>query len=80
MNELFNKIRNLYAYPKINKDFYSRSLFGGLITLISSFFTLLLFFTELSCSVAYGNKASSWFLIESRPSSSARIGAILSYG
>ncbi|GKA20109.1 endoplasmic reticulum-Golgi intermediate compartment protein 3-like protein [Tanacetum coccineum] len=41
------KIRNLDVYPKISEDFYSRTLSGGLITLISSVFMLLLFFSEL---------------------------------
>lgn len=47
MEGIFNKIRNLDAYPKINEDFYSRTLSGGLITLVSSFVMLLLFFSEL---------------------------------
>ncbi|KAG9135357.1 hypothetical protein Leryth_007137 [Lithospermum erythrorhizon] len=45
---MFNKLRNLDAYPKINEDFYSRSLSGGVITLVSSLVMLLLFFSELS--------------------------------
>ncbi|GAB2290615.1 hypothetical protein Dimus_024897 [Dionaea muscipula] len=48
MDVLFSKIRNLDAYPKINEDFYSRTLSGGLITIISSFVMLLLFLSELS--------------------------------
>ncbi|KAJ8430414.1 hypothetical protein Cgig2_025841 [Carnegiea gigantea] len=47
MEAIFNKIRNLDAYPKINEDFYSRSLSGGVITLVSSLVMLLLFFSEL---------------------------------
>ncbi|KAL9245162.1 hypothetical protein vseg_018842 [Gypsophila vaccaria] len=47
MEGMFNKIRNLDAYPKINEDFYSRTLSGGLITLLSSFVMILLFFSEL---------------------------------
>jgi hypothetical protein len=42
-----NKLRNLDAYPKINEDFYSRTLSGGVITLASSILMLLLFFSEL---------------------------------
>eukprot|EP00245_Coleochaete_scutata_P005348 TRINITY_DN18829_c0_g1_i1.p1 TRINITY_DN18829_c0_g1~~TRINITY_DN18829_c0_g1_i1.p1 ORF type:complete len:387 (-),score=74.58 TRINITY_DN18829_c0_g1_i1:407-1567(-) len=45
--EALNKLRSLDAYPKINEDFYSRTLSGGIITLISSVFMILLFFTEL---------------------------------
>ncbi|KAF6154060.1 hypothetical protein GIB67_018982 [Kingdonia uniflora] len=45
--EILNKLRNLDAYPKINEDFYSRTLSGGLITLFSSIAILFLFFSEL---------------------------------
>eukprot|EP00250_Pteridium_aquilinum_P003469 c13785_g1_i1 orf=249-548(+) len=47
MMQVFNRIRQLDAFPKINEDFYSRSLSGGLITLLSSIAMLLLFLTEL---------------------------------
>ncbi|KAL3617267.1 hypothetical protein CASFOL_038812 [Castilleja foliolosa] len=43
---MFNKLRNLDAYPKINEDFYSRTLSGGVITLASSFVIALLFISE----------------------------------
>ncbi|KAK9023870.1 hypothetical protein V6N11_004063 [Hibiscus sabdariffa] len=42
-----SQLRNLDAYPKINEDFYSRTLSGGLITLVSSVVMFLLFFSEL---------------------------------
>ncbi|KAF8405993.1 hypothetical protein HHK36_008073 [Tetracentron sinense] len=45
--DIFNKLRNLDAYPKINEDFYSRTLSGGVITLASSIVMLLLFISEL---------------------------------
>ncbi|GJN31320.1 hypothetical protein PR202_gb19706 [Eleusine coracana subsp. coracana] len=45
--ELWSKLRNLDAYPKVNEDFYSRTLSGGLITIISSLAILLLFFSEI---------------------------------
>ncbi|XP_061982336.1 uncharacterized protein LOC133702128 isoform X1 [Populus nigra] len=48
MDRIYEKVRNLDAYPKINEDFYSRTLSGGLITLISSVLILFLFFSELS--------------------------------
>jgi hypothetical protein len=48
MDRIYQKVRNLDAYPKINEDFYSRTLSGGLITLISSVLILFLFFSELS--------------------------------
>ncbi|KAK9154462.1 hypothetical protein Sjap_001942 [Stephania japonica] len=46
--EILNKLRSLDAYPKINEDFYSRTLSGGLITICSSLAILFLFFSELS--------------------------------
>jgi hypothetical protein len=45
--ELWSKLRNLDAYPKVNEDFYSRTLSGGLITILSSLAILLLFFSEI---------------------------------
>lgn len=47
MDGLFSKLRNLDAYPKINEDFYSRTLSGGVITLFSSVVMVLLFVSEL---------------------------------
>lgn len=48
MDKVIGKIRNLDAYPKINEDFFSRTLSGGVITLVSSVIIFLLFFSELS--------------------------------
>ncbi|KAK8552218.1 hypothetical protein V6N12_040828 [Hibiscus sabdariffa] len=42
-----NKLKKLDVYPKINEDFYSLSLSGGVITIVSSIVMLLLFFSEL---------------------------------
>ncbi|KAL0802162.1 hypothetical protein Bca101_057338 [Brassica carinata] len=47
MAGVMNRLKNLDAYPKINDDFYSRTLSGGLITLLSSILMLILFFSEL---------------------------------
>ncbi|KAH0920360.1 hypothetical protein HID58_028020 [Brassica napus] len=47
MAGVMNRLKNLDAYPKINDDFYSRTLSGGLITLASSLVMLILFFSEL---------------------------------
>ncbi|XP_058096764.1 uncharacterized protein LOC131242253 isoform X3 [Magnolia sinica] len=47
MDGMFKKLRNLDAYPKINEDFYSRTLSGGIITVVSSIVMLLLFISEL---------------------------------
>ncbi|XP_068661424.1 uncharacterized protein [Aristolochia californica] len=44
--EILNKLRNLDAYPKVNEDFYSRTLSGGLITVLSSIVMLFLFISE----------------------------------
>lgn len=48
MDNLMTRIRSLDAYPKINEDFYSRTLSGGVITLASSIVMLMLFVSELS--------------------------------
>ncbi|KAG0570629.1 hypothetical protein M758_6G169600 [Ceratodon purpureus] len=45
--DLVQKLKQLDAYPKINEDFYSRTLSGGIITIISASFMVLLFFSEL---------------------------------
>ncbi|CAI7734001.1 unnamed protein product [Closterium sp. NIES-53] len=45
--EVLNRLKLLDAYPKINEDFYSRTLSGGIITLVSSVIMTLLFVTEL---------------------------------
>ncbi|XP_035549042.1 endoplasmic reticulum-Golgi intermediate compartment protein 3-like isoform X1 [Juglans regia] len=47
MDGFINKLRSLDAYPKINEDFYRRTLSGGVITLVSSVVMLLLFISEL---------------------------------
>ncbi|MQL98400.1 hypothetical protein Taro_031110 [Colocasia esculenta] len=46
--EILNKLKSLDAYPKINEDFYSRTLSGGVITLVSSVAMIFLFFSEIS--------------------------------
>ncbi|XP_060973092.1 uncharacterized protein LOC115724845 isoform X1 [Cannabis sativa] len=47
MDSIMKKVRNLDAYPKINEDFYKRTLSGGLITIASSIVMVLLFLSEL---------------------------------
>ncbi|KAL6578317.1 hypothetical protein OROMI_010645 [Orobanche minor] len=47
MESIIAKLRSLDAYPKINEDFYSRTLSGGVITVASSIIMLLLFISEL---------------------------------
>lgn len=45
--EILNKVRNLDAYPKINEDFYNRTLSGGLITIFSTIAMIFLFISEI---------------------------------
>ncbi|CAL0318306.1 unnamed protein product [Lupinus luteus] len=47
MNRVFNKLRSLDAYPKINEDFYSRTFAGGIVTVVSAAVMLFLFLSEL---------------------------------
>ncbi|XP_073143213.1 uncharacterized protein [Henckelia pumila] len=46
MDKVYSKLRNLDAYPKINEDFFSRTLSGGVITLVSSIIIFVLFVSE----------------------------------
>ena len=48
MSELFGKLKTLDAFPKVNEDFYQRTMSGGVITLGSSLVMLALFLSELS--------------------------------
>ncbi|CAL0315135.1 unnamed protein product [Lupinus luteus] len=47
MDKVFNKLRNLDAYPKVNEDFYSRTFAGGVVTVVSAAVMLFLFLSEL---------------------------------
>lgn len=46
-SSLFTKLRSLDAYPKVNEDFFTKTMSGGIITIISSVIMLLLFVNEL---------------------------------
>ncbi len=46
-SQVLHKLKQLDAYPKINEDFYSRTLSGGILTIISATIMVLLFFSEL---------------------------------
>ncbi|KAK9808956.1 hypothetical protein WJX72_006989 [[Myrmecia] bisecta] len=48
MDGLLSKIKNLDAYPKVNEDFFQRTLSGGIITIGSSLIMLALFVLELN--------------------------------
>ncbi|XXG87494.1 hypothetical protein AAC387_Pa11g2167 [Persea americana] len=40
-------LRKLDSYPKINKDIYSRTISGGIITLVTAILMFILFISEL---------------------------------
>ena len=42
------KLKALDAFPKIQDDFYSKTMSGGIITMVSTVAMFFLFFTELS--------------------------------
>lgn len=48
MEGFLSKLKNLDAYPKVNEDFFQRTLSGGIITIGSSIMMLCLFLSELS--------------------------------
>lgn len=63
--EILDKLKQLDAYPKINEDFYRRTLSGGVITMISSILIVLLFFTELRLFL-HGNTENELLVDTSR--------------
>ena len=48
MDGFLNKLKSLDAYPKVNEDFFQRTLSGGVITIASSLIMVALFLSELS--------------------------------
>ncbi|XP_047341217.1 endoplasmic reticulum-Golgi intermediate compartment protein 3-like [Impatiens glandulifera] len=58
MDKLFNKLKSLDAYPKINEDFHSRTFSGGVITLVSTIMMLLLFFSEFRLYLYSGTETT----------------------
>lgn len=42
-----SKLKNLDAYPKINEDFFTKTMSGGVVTIVASIVMALLFFSEL---------------------------------
>ncbi|PSS19219.1 Endoplasmic reticulum-Golgi intermediate compartment protein, partial [Actinidia chinensis var. chinensis] len=71
MDKAFGKLRSLDAYPKVNEDFYSRTLSGGVITLVSSIVILLLFFSELRLYVH--NTAETTLIVDTSRGETLRI-------
>lgn len=63
--EILGKLKNLDAYPKVNEDFYSRTLSGGLITILSSIAILFLFLSEIRLYV-YSSKETKLVVDTSR--------------
>lgn len=45
---VFGALRALDAFPKVNEDFFQKTMSGGIITVIAYAFMLLLFLTETS--------------------------------
>ena len=45
---LVDRVKRLDNHPKLNEDFRSRSVHGGVITLVASLLMLSLFFSEYS--------------------------------
>lgn len=50
MASVLGKLKVLDAYPKINEDFFTKTLSGGVITVASSIIMVLLFMSELGRS------------------------------
>ena len=48
MDGVLSRLKNLDAYPKVNEDFFQRTLSGGIITIASSILMLCLFISEFS--------------------------------
>lgn len=46
MEGFLQKLKGLDAYPKVNEDFYKRTLSGGVVTVVASVVMLLLFVSE----------------------------------
>ncbi|KAJ3682992.1 hypothetical protein LUZ60_013219 [Juncus effusus] len=63
--EILGKLKNLDAYPKVNEDFYNRSLSGGLITIFSAVAILFLFLSEIRLYV-YSSKETKLTVDTSR--------------
>eukprot|EP00892_Ulva_mutabilis_P010957 jgi/Ulvmu1/8233/UM041_0043.1 len=47
MQSIFKRLKAIDAFPKIQDDFYSKTMSGGVITIVCALLMLVLFFTEL---------------------------------
>ena len=59
MDAFLQRLKRLDAYPKVNEDFYKRTLSGGIVTLVAAVVMLLLFISETSKSLSGGPAAGS---------------------
>jgi hypothetical protein len=67
-SKLVSRLKALDAYPKINEDFFTRTLSGGIITIVSSVIMLLLFISELrKCGMSAQAHASAAVLRPYQP-------------
>ncbi|PKU77140.1 hypothetical protein MA16_Dca025274 [Dendrobium catenatum] len=77
-NPALNPPKSAYqTAPKVNEDFYNRTLSGGLITIISSIAILLLFISEIIClniefDVTFPSLACSLLSVDAMDISSER--------
>ncbi|GJN14775.1 hypothetical protein PR202_gb01633 [Eleusine coracana subsp. coracana] len=46
MEAFLQRLKGLDAYPKVNEDFYKRTLSGGVVTVVAAVVMLLLFISE----------------------------------
>jgi hypothetical protein len=58
MDAFLQKLKRLDAYPKVNEDFYKRTLSGGVVTLVAAVVMLLLFISETSKCPFRGRRCS----------------------
>ena len=65
---MFSGLKALDAFPKVNEDFYARSVSGGVITLGASLIMAALFFNELGEVVhCWGRLSQASFLLADGP-------------
>lgn len=60
------KLKALDAYPKINEDFFTKTMSGGIITIVASVVMVLLFLSELRESRAMNMKGLESSLLAAR--------------
>jgi hypothetical protein len=58
--DFLSKLRALDAFPKVNEDFFQKTMSGGIITMIAYAFMLLLFLTETREWPGFGGASGGW--------------------